>query len=177
MLYLTQIHEIGELDGAKLQPAITMMRNEDPKYDALYQYVQGLLERWANFNGRPIFFAEKPFHEIADFSKTSMRRGGLPHHTCKGLKVAVKFSLPALCKRCGARFAHPADKRGEMDIGECQKDFFVVNFICPRCRGIAATYAADLALDKSGDIVSVYPWTGIPEDHFRSDWRNFIDRR
>jgi dTDP-4-dehydrorhamnose reductase len=77
ILYLTQVHRLGELDGVKLQPAVTMLREEHPKYRRLYQYVQEFLEHWAKFNGLPIFFIEKPFHEITDFSRTPMRRGGL----------------------------------------------------------------------------------------------------
>ena len=180
ILYLTQVHRVGELDGVKLQPAVTMLREEHYKYDGLDKYLQELLEDWAKFNNVPIFFSEKPFHEITDFSKIPMRRGGLLKDLTKrpkGWYIAVSFSMPALCGNCGARFAHPAADRNPMYVNEPQKDLLAVGFVCPRCDGIAATYAADLVVDRKQDIVTVYPWTGTVDDFLRTDWRSFIDRR
>ena len=62
-------------------------------------------------------------------------------------------------------------------VNEPQKGLLAVGFVCPRCDGIAATYAADLVVDRKQDITTVFPWTGTVDDFLRTDWRSFIDRR
>jgi hypothetical protein len=63
-----------------------------------------------------------------------------------------------------------------MYVNEAQKDFFVVGFVCPQCDGIADTRVADLAVDREGEVIRVYPWTGSLDDMLKPDWRQFIDR-
>jgi hypothetical protein len=179
VLYLTQIHDVGDLDGVRLQPAITLFRDERPDYEPLKDYLMALLEDWAAFNRIPIFMAEQSFGQIEDFSMTPMRRAGL----LKNLKqkpsppyIAWSFPMPALCQNCGTKFAHPAGNANPMYKNEPQKDFLVIGFVCPRCDDIAATRVADLAVDRDGDTISVYPWSGSLDDMLKPEWRRFIDR-
>lgn len=175
VLYLTLIHDVGDLGGVRLQPAITLLRDDRPEYKRLDDYLQTFLEDWAAFNGIPMFAAEKPFEEIEDFSRTPMRRMGLAKGV-KGFKIAINFEFPALCPKCGATFAHPAGNGNSMYINEPQKELLVVGLVCPQCDNIAATRVADLAVDRDGDTISVYPWLGRLENISGADWRKFIDR-
>lgn len=177
VLYLTRIHDVGDLDGVRLQPAITLFRDERPDYEPLKDYLAAFLADWAAFNRIPLFMAEKSYEQIEDFSRTPMRRG------LKNLKrkpvppyIAASFPMPALCQNCGARFAHPAANANQMYKNEPQKDFLVIGFVCPRCDDIATTRVADLAEDRKGDTISVYPWTGSLDDMLKPEWRRFIDR-
>ena len=90
--------------------------------------------------------------------------------------IAASFPMPARCKNCGARFAHPAWNGNAMYVNEPQKDLFVVGFVCPRCDEIAETRVADLTVDRDGDTISVYPWTGSLDDMLKPNWQKFIDR-
>jgi hypothetical protein len=175
VLYLTLIHHVGDLGGVRLQPALTLVRDDRPDYKSLNDYLTAFLEDWATFNGIPMFAAEKPFEQIEDFSRTPMRRMGLPKGV-KGLKIALNFEFPALCPKCAATFAHPAGNGNAMNVNEPQKDLLIVRVICPRCHDVAATRVADLAVDRQGDTISVYPWIGRPEEMMGADWRRFIDR-
>jgi hypothetical protein len=179
ILYLTQLHTLGELDGVHLQPALKLMRDGRSDYQPLETYLNEFLEEWAAFNHIPLFMAEESYEQIKDFSMTPMRRRVLP----KSLReqptppyIAAKFPFPALCRECGDRFAHPAGNGSSMDVHEPQKDCFVVGFVCPRCDQIAETRVADLAVDREGDVIRVYPWTGTLDDFLRVEWRTFIDR-
>jgi hypothetical protein len=112
VLYLTLIHDVGDLGGVRLQPAIVLLRDDRRDYAPLDEYLRRFLEHWAAFNGIPMFTAEKSFDQIEDFSKTPMRRTGLqgaePTSRPNGMKIAMNFDFPALCTKCGATFAHPA---------------------------------------------------------------------
>jgi len=179
ILYLTEIHDIGDLDGVGLRPAVTILRAERSDYDPLKEYLDRLLEGWAAFSGIPLFVAEQPYEQIENFNRTPMQRRGLLSSSKTKPNppyIAASFSMPALCKECGARFAHPALNESAMRIKESQTDFFVVGFVCPRCSGIADTRVADLAVDREGEIIRVYPWTGSLDDILSPDWRKFIDR-
>jgi hypothetical protein len=176
---LTQIHSVGELDEVRLNPAITLVRDERPEYAELKTYLSEFVEEWAAFNNMPLFAAEQSYERIEDFSRTPMRRRVLPKSLKENPKppyIAAKFSLPALCQQCGAKFAHPAGNGNPMYINEPQKDCFVVGFICPRCDQVAETRVADLTLDRDGDVIRVYPWTGTLNDFLGAEWRTFIDR-
>ena len=73
-------------------------------------------------------------------------------------------------------FAHPAWSGNPMYVNEPQKDFLVLGFVCPRCDKIADTRVADLGVDRDGEAVRVYPWTGSLDDMLDAGWRSFIDR-
>jgi hypothetical protein len=179
ILYLTEIHNIGNLDGVGLRPAVTILRDGRSDYEPLKGYVDRLLEDWAASNGVPFFVAEQPYEQIENFSRTPMQRRGILKSTDTKPKppyIAASFPMPACCKECGARFAHPGSNGNAMYVNEAQKDFFVVAFVCPQCDGIAETRVADLALDKEGEVIRVYPWTGSVDDMLKPDWRQFIDR-
>jgi hypothetical protein len=131
ILYLTQIHTVGELDEVRLNPAITLVRDERPDYAELKTYLSEFVEEWAAFNNIPLFAAEQSFERIQDFSKTPMRRRVLPKSLKEKPKppyIAAKFSLPALCQQCGAKFAHPAGSGNPMYVNEPQKDCFCRGF-------------------------------------------------
>jgi hypothetical protein len=179
VLYHTQIHNVGDLDGVGLRPAITLLRDGRSQYEPLKAYLDRLLEDWAAFNGIPMFVAEQSFDQIKDFSRTPMRRMGLGKaikSNAKGLRIAASFPIPARCKKCDATFAHPAWNGNAMYVNEPQKDLLVVGFVCPRCDDIADTRVADFATDRDGDTINVYPWTGSLDDILKPDWRKFIDR-
>jgi hypothetical protein len=63
-----------------------------------------------------------------------------------------------------------------MYVNEAQRDFLVIGFVCPKCNKIADTRVADLAVDKEGEVIRVFPWTGSLDDMLKPNWRNFIDR-
>lgn len=178
ILYLSEIHNLGRLDGVALKPAIIIPRDERPEYEALNDYLgNGFLRDWANFNNIPFFEAEKRYNEIQNFSQTPMRRLVPLKEKPRPPYINARFPIPALCKECGATFAHPADVQSKgMYVNEPQKDLYVVGFVCPQCDQIADTRVADLAVDKDGDIINVYPWTGTLDDMLKPSWRNFIDR-
>jgi hypothetical protein len=91
--------------------------------------------------------------------------------------INARFELPAICKECGATFAHPAENRNKgMYVNEPQKDLYVIGFVCPVCDQIADTRVADLAIDRDGEMINVYPWTGTLDDMLKPSWRSFIDR-
>lgn len=180
VLYLTELHTAGDLDGTKLRPLISFFRDKGPRYEPLSKYLDVFLEDWAAFNRTALFITDEPYKLGKDFSQTPMRRGGLMRQLKEEPPrpfIAATFPLPALCPHCGSRFAHPADRKNSMYVNEPQKDLLVVGFVCPRCDDIAATHIADLAVDRQGDIIRTHPWTRPIEDLLAPNWRDFIVRR
>ena len=180
VLYLTELHTVGDLDGTNLRPAISLFRDEALHYEPLSRYLEAFLEDWAAFNRTPIFFTDESYTLGKDFSKTSLRRGGLMRQFKEkptGPFIGATFPSPALCPHCGSRFVHPADRRNSMYVNEPQKDLLVVGFVCPHCDDIAATYVADLTVDRQGEIIKTHHWTRPIQDLLAPNWRDLIVRR
>jgi hypothetical protein len=136
--------------------------------------------KWAAFNGQRYFVLEQLVSKIKNFSKTSVRqvdeRG--PNQNQRGWFIQTHFTVPRICRECGATLDfQPAGHKQPMDYHEPQPGCFIVHVLCPTCDQVAEVYAADLAIDRKGEVVNVYPWSGTPVDLTAANWRNFIHRR
>jgi hypothetical protein len=172
---------VGRLpDGGGLQPAIPIFRDERPKYETLRTYLRDcFLMQWAAFNGQRYFVSDQPLSEITDFSKTSLRQiaeRGLNQNR-RGWFIQTHFTLPRRCRACGAILDfEPAGHKEPMQHGEPQPGCFVIYVFCPTCDQIAEVCAADLAVDRIGEVVNVFPWAGTQADLTAAHWRDFIHR-
>jgi hypothetical protein len=180
VLYLPQLHTLGRLpDGAGLQPAIPLFRDQRVEYEVFRTYlVNTLLKNWAAFNGQRYFVTDQPFPETKDFSNRPLRSlERKSEQTKPGWFIETHFTLPRSCRECEATLDfEPTGHKQLMQHREPQPGCFVVYVFCPTCDEVAEVYAGDLAVDRKGNVVNVYPWSGTPTDLTATNWRSFIRR-